>query len=413
MRDELAALAADCIATTRKPWEFLRLRATVRPGARDRDDRMNHRLTSGPSEEHVRLHHPPALRAISRDVVLDMRIERDGTFEALVTNGIKQFTGYLPPSYTVVLQPRPRHLFEPYERTEVVGDGPLAHVETAIGARIPAEVHELYRSGREDLIPADEIIAVRRQHLAFERWLAEDPRRWDYRTPSRSLSHPGAVQQVPYHPLWVPIFRVPGSYGARCVDLAPGPDGRVGQLVHEGRLIANSVTDWVDDPTPLEEWRYDYVSVTLHDPTPAQLEALPDDIRSLTLVATHHVDLTSTDLSELDQLSSVEVRGARVGLPPLPQVRMFHAAEADIDVAQVPAELDYLVLNTEQWPRCPVRPAAARLVGERSLARALDWAESLGARLPHEVVSGTAASSPPRTPPPAPDPPRTPAAPSR
>ncbi|MEU0883451.1 SMI1/KNR4 family protein [Lentzea sp. NPDC005914] len=411
---ELAALAADAIASTRKPWEFLRLRATVCRGARESNNRMNHRLTSGPSEEHVRCRHPLALRTLP-DVVLDMRIERDGTFEALLTDGIKQFTGYLPPSYTVVLQPRPRHLFEPYERTEVVGDGPLAHVETELGVQIPAEVHDLYRSGRttladQEIIPAGKILAIRQEMLEIEHWLYEEPRRWD-RGESTSVSHPGVVQRVGFHPLWVPISHNPRYQGARCVDLAPGPNGRVGQLVDHGRLVADSVTDWIADPTPLEvDPYYNNVSMTVHDPTPAELEALPKDIRKLTVIAKNDVDLTTADLSELDQLTSVEVRGARVALPSLPHVRMLEVAEADVDVTRLPADLDYLVLNTEQWRRCDVRPAAARLVGEPSLARALDWAESLGAKLPREVVRGTADQAPPGTPAPVPDPPRTPAA---
>lgn len=417
MRDELAALAADCIARAREPWEFLRLRATVRRGARHRDQQQNHRLTSGPSEEHVRCKHPPALRTIPRDVVLEMRIERDGMFEALLTNGIKQFTGYLPPSYTVVLEPRPRHLFEPHERTDVVGSGPLAHVENELGVRIPADVHDLYRSGltkvgRQEIIPADEILAVRQRFIDIARWTAEEPRWWDY-APSTSPRYPGAVLPVSVHPLWVPISLDPGYSDNRCVDLAPGPNGQVGQLVDHGRLVAESVTDWLHDPTPLEEYRFHRPSMTVYDPTPAKLEALPPDIRELTLVAAHDADLSAADLSSLDQLTRLEIRGARVVLPSLPRVRDLRAAESDVDVTSLPADLDYLVLNAEQWRQCPLRPAGARLMGERSLARALDWAEGLGARLPREVISGTAASSPPRTPPPAPDRPRTPAAPSR
>ena len=387
MRDELAALAADAIASTRKPWEYLLLRATVRR------DRMDHRLTSGPSEEHVRCKHPLALRALTPDVVLEMRIERDGTFRALVTNGINQYTGYLPPSYTLVLEPRPRDLFEPYERIKVVGDGPLAHVETELGVRIPAEVHDLYRSGRTkfgsyELIPAGQILAVRQELLANERRLAEDPRRWAGLM-RRSLSHPGAVRPLMFHPLWVPILRDPGYYGRVCVDLAPGPNGHIGQLVHSGLLVAHSAADLLVDPKPLEEHYSPTVWMTVH--SFAELEALPKDLHELTIVATDDLDLTAADLSSLDQLTRVELRGARIALPPLPQVRELRAAEADVDLTRLPADVEYLVLNAEQWRRCDLRPAGARLVGERSLARALDWAERLGATLPREVISGTAA----------------------
>lgn len=384
MRDRLAALAADAIASTRGPWEFLRLRATVH------GKRMDHRLTSGPSEEHVRCKHPPALRTLP-DVVLEMRIERDGTFEALLTHGITQWTGYLPPSYTVVLEPRPRELFEPHERTEVVGDGPLGHVETELGVRIPAEVHDLYRSGRTrvgdyELIPAHEILAVRQEELDTERRLSRDPRRWA-REGTKSPRHPDAVRGLGFHPLRVPVARDPRYRGSLCVDLAPGPNGSVGQLVHGGGLTAHSVTDWLADPTPLEDSSPYPLMMTVHEP--AELEALPSEIRELTVVAAEDLAL---DLSGLDQLHCLKLRGARFTLPSLPQVRELDASEADVDLTRLPGNVDYLVLNAEQWRRCDVRPAAARLKGERSLAGALDWAEGLGKTLPREVIRGTAAS---------------------
>ncbi|WP_090097103.1 hypothetical protein [Lentzea jiangxiensis] len=411
MRNELAALAAEVMGMTREPWEYLLLRATVRRGALWPNDRMNHRLTSGPSEEHVRCKHPQALRALPRDCVLEMRIERDGTFEALLTNGIKQFTGYLPPSYTVVVEPRPRELFEPHERVGVVSDGPLAHVEAALGARIPADVHDLYRGGRttlggDELIPADEILAVHRRLLERGREKAGDPRRW-HSFWQLAFNPPGTVRPVPFHPLWVPISRTPGYHGERCVDLAPGPAGRVGQVLDDGVLRAGSVEEWCAAPMPRG-----IRAERLTSPTPARIAAVPRDAVVLEVDAAEELDLTALDLTALDltaldlpslgrlkvragrvrvgdlpirdlevhadevelgaldRLTTLRISGARVELPPLPSLRVLHAAEAEVDV--VPDGLDYLALNAGQWSRCKARPAAARLYGERSLARALD-----------------------------------------
>ncbi|MEV6715759.1 hypothetical protein AB0M48_27395 [Lentzea sp. NPDC051208] len=68
-------------------------------------------------------------------------------------------------------------------------------------------------------------------------------------------------------------------------------------------------------------------------------------------------------------------------------LRVLDVSRADVDVESLP-QVDHLTLNTEQWRRCTVRPAAATLTGERSLAKALDWAGSLGVELPRRVVSG-------------------------
>lgn len=95
-----------------------------------------------------------------------------------------------------------------------------------------------------------------------------------------------------------------------------------------------------------------------------------------------HVTATETDIPALERLTSLTVSGARVDLPSLPRSRVL-----DVDVGSL-QQVDHLTLNAEQWRRCAVRPAAATLVGERSLAQTLDWAESLGVVLPRRVISG-------------------------
>jgi hypothetical protein len=100
-----------------------------------------------------------------------------------------------------------------------------------------------------------------------------------------------------------------------------------------------------------------------------------------------HVTATETDIPALERLTSLTVSGARVELPTLPKLRVLDVSGAEVDVESLP-QVDHLTLNAEQWRRCTVRPAAATLTGERSLAQALDWAESLGVALRRRVVSG-------------------------
>ncbi len=81
--------------------------------------------------------------------------------------------------------------------------------------------------------------------------------------------------------------------------------------------------------------------------------------------------------------------GARVELPTLPNLRVLDVSDAVVDVESLP-QVEYLVLNAEQWRRCSMTPAAATLTGESSLARALDWASERGVELPRQVISGSA-----------------------
>lgn len=81
--------------------------------------------------------------------------------------------------------------------------------------------------------------------------------------------------------------------------------------------------------------------------------------------------------------------GARVELPSLPDLRMLDVSDAEVDVESLP-QVDYLVLNAEQWRRCSQTPAAASLTGESSLARALIWASERGVELSRQVISGRA-----------------------
>ncbi|MCP2250718.1 SMI1/KNR4 family protein [Lentzea aerocolonigenes] len=430
MEKKLAAVAAELVARTEPGWDHLTLRATSDSGFTSR------RVTSGPSENDVRVRQLESLVALGADgpVVFEMRVEPDGAFTALLTEGIQQQDSLLPPTYSLVFEPRPRQLIPPYERTEVTSTGPLAAVEAELGVPLPGEVHELYLSGVTEfgdhtLLPADEILTVRRERLEDEEsFFSHSCDHWAEPVPYTGPLD--AVQLVGFHPLWVPIVRYPSGV-TLCVDLAPGPRGRVGQVITASlncyplELLAESVTEWHRSPVhperpgmrahySAEDYDIDVVAevsqrfqtlreLGLHDLGDADLGPLASltDLRELTVSGGRlrlgglaglplerlHVTATETDIPVLERLTSLTVSGARVELPELPKLRVLDVSGAEVDVESLP-QVDHLTLNAEQWRRCAVRPAAATLTGERSLAQALDWAGSLGVVLPRRVVSG-------------------------
>ncbi|MFS8098333.1 SMI1/KNR4 family protein [Lentzea alba] len=431
MEKLLTELAAELVAQAEPGYEYLTLRAHCEYGY------TSQRVSSGPSEDNVRTRDLKSLVELGADgnVVVEMKVEPDGAFTALLTDGIDQRTGYLPPTYSVVLEPRPRHLIAPYERTEVVSTGPLAAVEAELGVPLPAEVHELYLSGVTEfgdhtLLPADEVLGVRRDLLEFEAHLSLSPFNWTEVIPYGGPRD--AVQLVGFHPLWVPIVRYPAGVTV-CVDLAPGPRGHVGQVIQPSwtcdplELLAGSVSEWHRAPE-----RHDHPGMTgrfyapdhdldvvaevaqefqalrellLHELGDGDLAPLASlvDLRVLDVSGGRlqlggladlplerlRVTATEVELPALEQLTSLAVSGARVDLPTFPKLRVLDVSAAEVDVESLP-QVDHLTLNAEQWRRCTVRPAAATLVGERSLAQALDWAESLGVVLPRRVISGRA-----------------------
>lgn len=115
-----AAVAAELAAKAEPGWDYLTLRATCDSGF------AGHRVTAGPGEENPRIRRLDSLVALGPNgpVVVEMRIEPDGAFTALLTEGIHQQDGLLPPTYSLVFELRPRHLIPPYERTEVTSTGP-------------------------------------------------------------------------------------------------------------------------------------------------------------------------------------------------------------------------------------------------------------------------------------------------
>ncbi|MGW6448620.1 SMI1/KNR4 family protein [Lentzea sp. NPDC055074] len=417
MKDALAAVARELLSSVESEFEELTLRASLSGGG------GGHRLDARPDD--VRLRHSDYVRellplGLDRPVVLELRVFPDGTFEAVVTEDIAQGTGHLPPTYTV-LRNRP-------ERPAMPAVSTLADVEAVIGAPLPAEVHELYASGVEidedtDLYPPDDIIST---WLLYRSMVENDPSFWGETL--LYVGPPGAVRTVQFHPLWVPIAS--NHWGDNlCVDLAPGPNGRVGQIIQlagEAPLsyLAESATAWAQSPESpgykgleahfkvadrgaegVAELPLTIQSLSLHHPGDLDFGLLArlTSLRRLGVTSGGSVrlgDLAHLPLECLDvaadevelplceSLISLAVRGARVELPSYPNLRVLDMSAAEVDVESLPA-VDHLTLSVEQWQRCSLTPAAATLTGESSLARALEWARERGVDLPHEVISGT------------------------
>ena len=414
MQDRFAAIARELVDSVEPGFDFLTLWGLCAPGGH------NLRLTSGPSAEELPLpHRPSTVDAISPDIIFELRVEADGTFETRVFEGvILEGAGHVPPIYTVVREPRYRSI--DHEASS------LAEVEAVIGAALPAEVHELFASGAE-VVGDVRLIQINKILYYWNAWVHQFgyyPQQWE--RPVQYLGPPGAVRLVPFDLKWVPVgFN--DCADLVCVDLAPGPHGQVGQLIQVAgevplTYLADSLTSWAP---PAEEPDYGH----LFAQWPEELAELPDTVQELG-ISGHDLDfgrlarLTSlrslviveagvVRLGELAQLplerlevtgdeielpacetlTALVVRsGARVELPSLPSLRVLDVSGADVDVESLP-DVEYLVLNFAQWQRCSQQPAAASLVGESSVERLLDWARERG--VPGQVISGTAAPTRP------------------
>ncbi|MFI6102405.1 SMI1/KNR4 family protein [Lentzea sp. NPDC051213] len=414
MQDEFAALAREISTMVEPGYDFLTLWGQSGGGA------CSLRLTAGSSAERVPLsHYPTTANALSgeRPAVFELRVEADGTFEARMTDDIiLEGAGYLPPIYTVVQKPR---YHPPSEHTATS----LADVEAVIGVSLPAEVHELFASGAETIGDDVRLLGIDDILYYWNAWAHQFgyyPQEWE--RPVQYLGPPGAVRVVQFDPKWVPIA-FNACADLVCVDLAPGPSGRVGQLIQiAGEVpltyLADSVAGWVP---PADFPDYDHLSAH----RPPDVAELPDTIQDLNLD-----DPSDRDLGLLARLTSlrdlvigggvvrlgglshlplerIDVAGdeielpacktlralvvrsdARVELPSLPSLRVLDVSGANVDVESLPF-VEYLVLNFDQWQRCSQRPAAASLTGEFSLARLFDWARGLGVELDCQVFSGS------------------------
>lgn len=390
--------------------------------------------------------------------VVQVRIESDGSFDAVLTRGIIQAGGDQAPAYSLLLEPRPRQLPRPpqsgeplppngdpalipeladrcadlYERKH--GERPEPVTAEGLDSDLPADVQALYqhgigRLGEAYLVPPDQISKTLQGILEVEEWSMDDPTEWE--RPTLYHGPEGAVRLTDSNPRWIPI----GDRGQSTylvIDLDPGPNGRYGQVIEVScgqyplRYLAPSVTAYLQDvllqreeeePPPTK----DAVSVAkqglavaptvqdlvLWEVGDIDLSPLADlPLRELRVLSDGHVrigDLTRCPLERLE-ISAKEVDlaplaghptlraltvegGASVTLPHLPVLRILDVANAVVDVATLPT-VEYLTLHKDQWPACDQRPAAVSLLGEPTLAGALDWADRFVPPLTRVRVQG-------------------------
>ncbi|MDQ2588075.1 SMI1/KNR4 family protein [Saccharothrix yanglingensis] len=410
--------------------------------------------------------------------VLELRVNPDRTYEALVVRDLSQHTAYLPPSYVRVLDPARRPpaalpasalppvgdparvpglvaeyaaLFESITGAAAPTEPPatehaLAEVEDRFDVVLPADLRALYLLGDGTarppgpfglpLLPLARIEDAREAMEWTDGFRTGHPDDWE-----EEVAYEGPADAVRigwWHPGWVPVASN-GHLLFLVVDLAPGPTGRPGQVLladtQNGflRYLAPSVTAWLEqvlDQIKAGEYRLlpggDGFAPTWPHPPRTELslslegtdlatalssvEGL-DEVRTVTLRHATGADLTP--LAALLRLRHVSVTASEIDLAPLAGLPLRTARVEGGAVVEVPAwsglvtlglggatpaNLDslpaaaYLVLHDDQWRLLPDPPeglVAAKLTGQGSLARAVEWAAWLGAPVPAEVLRGT------------------------
>jgi len=141
-------------------------------------------------------------------------------------------------------------------------DGELARLQTTIGARLPPSFLNLYRwrNGQRDLgqggafyglafLSIPDVIGQWEAWNEVIRGMSEaDMRSLDE---SQSSVVPGVVKERYANPLWIPFSHDWGGNHLG-VDLDPGPNGRVGQVINFGRdeeakfVLGQTVDDFID-----------------------------------------------------------------------------------------------------------------------------------------------------------------------
>jgi cell wall assembly regulator SMI1 len=131
----------------------------------------------------------------------------------------------------------------------------LDATERALGVTLPEDVRASYRrhngqAGAEDLFPDGEFLSLEGVRFQWGTWKELLDRGEFFGIDSNSDGR--EVRTDWWHPAWVP-FTYNGCGDHVCIDLAPGPEGEVGQIIEmwhddgERPLEANSFREWLLD----------------------------------------------------------------------------------------------------------------------------------------------------------------------
>jgi len=140
-------------------------------------------------------------------------------------------------------------------------DAELARLEAAIGATLPPSFRDLYRwrNGQRDqhggVFYGLGFLGIPGVISQWETWneVSEDLSESDMRSLDESQSSvvPGVVRERYLNRLWIPFAQDWGGNHIG-VDLDPGPNGRVGQVINFGRdeeakfVLGQTMDDFID-----------------------------------------------------------------------------------------------------------------------------------------------------------------------
>lgn len=209
-----------------------------------------------------------------------------GRVDAVVSTALTQSTGYLPPTYQVVVDAsrmtrrepddagetmvaegdtrRAVELAELYDElyAEIMGErlglrppateNEIASAEAALGVMFPPDLRALYRmadgeDGNYGLFGGPTFLPLA---SVVERWQENSTPEDNHNHVTIEADPPGTIRAVSRHPRWIP-FADHNDGNMFAVDLAPGPRGTAGQVIEYGSdhddepvsHVAGSVTD--------------------------------------------------------------------------------------------------------------------------------------------------------------------------
>ncbi|GAB2957721.1 SMI1/KNR4 family protein [Saccharothrix stipae] len=314
------------------------------------------------------------------DAALELRVNPDNTYEAVVVQGMSQHTATLPPSYVRVLDPARRPTAPPLPPSalppagdparvpdlvaeyaalfeSITGTAPrteppateqaLVEVEERFDVVLPADLRALYLLGNGTgeppgpfglpLLPLDRVEGARSAMEWTGGFHDFHPDEW-----AGEVVYDGpadAVRTGWWHPGWVPVASN-GHLLFVVVDLAPGPTGRPGQVLladtQDGHLryLAPSVTAWLEqvlDRCKAGEYRRlpddaGFVPTWLRPPdTELRLSLGGTDLAT--------APAPTEDLDEVRTVTLVDATGADLTpLAALPRLRHVSVTASDIDL---------------------------------------------------------------------------------
>jgi cell wall assembly regulator SMI1 len=180
-------------------------------------------------------------------------------------------------------------------------DAAIRKVEAAIGVRFPADlaasfrIHDGQRAEAPDMTDGFALLPLARVLAEWRTWQRLD-QSGEFR--SRRPATAGHHRRVWWSPRWIPITSN-GAGDSHCIDLAPGPNGKRGQVIlmqHDSPkrpLIAGNMRAWLSD------WATDLEASVERESAPKRRAAATEKA-------------STVSLEQLTQIVGRSVRDAKV-----------------------------------------------------------------------------------------------------